>query len=122
MSTGWARGTAVGERFFRPSGAARRKPPSPGLTPGATFCRRSAAGIRWRGLFQTGFKKVPSKKRHRAAAAHFDPPKPSYRREFIVGLNAVIRAETRERRLGETLAALAAGKKWIDRQPPSATE
>ena len=68
------------------------------------------------------FKKALREKRHRAAAAHFDSLKPSYRREFIVWLTVAKRAETRERRLGETLAALAAGKKWIDRKPPSATE
>ena len=68
------------------------------------------------------FKKALREKRNRAAAAHFESLKPSYRREFIVWLTMAKRAETRERRLKETLTALAAGKKWIDRKPTSAPE
>lgn len=50
------------------------------------------------------------------AAAHFARFAPSYRKEYVVWLTSAKREETREKRLSESLAALAAGRKWIDRK------
>ena len=55
-------------------------------------------------------------KKNRAASAFFDSLKPTYQREYI-GWNTFLKTEaTREKRLAETLAALAAGKKWAQRR------
>jgi hypothetical protein len=41
---------------------------------------------------------------------------PTYQREYLVWLSTAKREETREQRLAQTLKALAAGRKWIDRK------
>jgi hypothetical protein len=55
-------------------------------------------------------------KAHRKAAAFFASLAPTYQREYLVWLTAAKRAETREQRLAQTLAALAAGRKWAQRK------
>ena len=64
------------------------------------------------------FKKALN--RDRAAAAGFAKLSPSCRREYLVWLTTAKRDETRERRLAETLGALASGRKWAQRKPDSA--
>ena len=59
-------------------------------------------------------------KRDRAAAAGFAKLSPSCQREYLVWLTTAKRDETRERRLAETLAALASGRKWAQRKADSA--
>lgn len=54
-------------------------------------------------------------KKNRAAAAGFRSLSPSCQREYLVWLTTAKRAETRDRRLAQTLAALDAGRTWIDR-------
>ena len=56
-------------------------------------------------------------KRDRAAAAGFARLSPSCQREYLVWLSTAKREETRAKRLAQTLAALATGRKWIDRRP-----
>lgn len=53
---------------------------------------------------------------NKQAAAGFASFAPTYQREYIVWLSTAKRDATRARRLAETLAALAAGRKWIDRK------
>src|SRR5262249_52210216 len=55
-------------------------------------------------------------KRERAAAAFFRSLAPTYQREYLVWLTTAKREETRAARLQQTLAALAAGRKWQDRR------
>ena len=55
-------------------------------------------------------------KTYRAAAAGFHKLSPSCQREYLVWLTTAKRDETRSARLAQTLAALAAGRKWIDRK------
>ena len=55
-------------------------------------------------------------KTNRAAAAGFQKLSPSCQREYLVWLTTAKREETRTTRLAQTLAALAAGRKWIDRK------
>jgi hypothetical protein len=55
-------------------------------------------------------------KKNRAAAAGFERLAPTYQREYIVWLATAKRPETREKRLTETLAALASGRKWLQRK------
>ncbi|MEO7319933.1 MAG: YdeI/OmpD-associated family protein [Chthoniobacteraceae bacterium] len=55
-------------------------------------------------------------KRDRAAAAGFARLSPSCQREYIIWVTVAKRPETREKRLVQTLAALATGRKWIDRR------
>lgn len=62
------------------------------------------------------FKKALAEKRNRAAAENFRKLAPSCQREYLVWLTIAKRPETRERRLNETLAALAAGRKWEQRK------
>ncbi len=59
-------------------------------------------------------------KKNRAAAAGFAKLSPSCQREWLVWLTTAKRAETRERRLAETLVALASGRKWAQRKAGSA--
>ena len=56
-------------------------------------------------------------KKNRAAAAGFAKLSPSCQREYLVWLTTAKREETRNARLAKTLAALATGRKWIDRKP-----
>lgn len=62
------------------------------------------------------FQKALAEKRHRLAAAFFQFLAPTYQREYLVWLTTAKQPETRNRRLRETLAALAAGRKWIHRK------
>jgi len=57
-----------------------------------------------------------AKKKHRKAAESYAKLAPTYQREYLVWLTTAKRPETRARRLAETLAALADGRKWIDRK------
>ena len=54
--------------------------------------------------------------RYRAAAAGFAKLSPSCQREWLVWLTTAKREETRASRLAQTLAALALGRRWIDRK------
>ena len=54
--------------------------------------------------------------RNRTAAGSFRSLAPSCQREYLVWLTTAKRPETRARRLAETLAALAAGRKWAQRK------
>lgn len=62
------------------------------------------------------FKHSLSEKRNRTAAESFKKLAPSCQREYLVWLTMAKRPETRARRLRETLAALAAGRKWAQRK------
>ncbi len=55
-------------------------------------------------------------KKNRSAAAGFQKLSPSCQREYLVWLSTAKREETRHARLAQTLAALATGRKWIDRK------
>jgi len=61
------------------------------------------------------FKQALAKKANRVAAENFRRLAPSCQREYIVWLTMAKRGETRARRLKETLAALAKGRKWAHR-------
>ena len=65
------------------------------------------------------FTKALAMKKHRAAADGFARLSPSCQREWLVWLTTAKRDETRERRLRGTLAALAHGRKWIERKMDS---
>ncbi len=62
------------------------------------------------------FKKALAAKQNRAAAENFRKLAPSCQREYLVWLTTAKRPETRARRLAETLAALAHGRKWAQRR------
>ena len=62
------------------------------------------------------FKKALGEKRNRVAAESFRALAPSCQREYLVWLTTAKLPETRARRLKETLAALAAGRKWAQRK------
>lgn len=55
-------------------------------------------------------------KKDRAAAAFFETLKPTYQREYIAWNTFAKLPETKAKRLAETMAALAAGKKWAQRR------
>jgi uncharacterized protein YdeI (YjbR/CyaY-like superfamily) len=55
-------------------------------------------------------------KRNNKAAAFFAELKPTYQREYLVWVSTAKRDETREQRVSQTIKALAAGLKWIDRK------
>ncbi len=55
-------------------------------------------------------------KQDKKAATGFAALSVSCQREYLVWLTTAKRPETRERRLTETLAALAAGRKWAQRK------
>jgi uncharacterized protein YdeI (YjbR/CyaY-like superfamily) len=55
-------------------------------------------------------------KKNKAAAAFFDSLKPTYQREYKVWVGTAKQPQTIERRLKETLTALAAGRKWAQRK------
>ena len=55
-------------------------------------------------------------KKSHAASAFFDSLKPTYQREYIAWNTFVKTDEARARRLAETLAALAARRKWAQRK------
>lgn len=62
------------------------------------------------------FKEALGEKRNRDAAETFQRMAPSCQREYLVWLTTAKRPETRARRLSETLAALADGRKWAQRK------
>lgn len=55
-------------------------------------------------------------KKNHAAAAFFENLKPTYQREYMVWVGSAKLPETQQKRLLETLKALAAGKKWAQRR------
>jgi uncharacterized protein YdeI (YjbR/CyaY-like superfamily) len=55
-------------------------------------------------------------KKDNKAAAFFESLKPTYQREYKVWISTAKQEETLQRRLNETIRALAAGKKWIQRR------
>jgi hypothetical protein len=57
-------------------------------------------------------------KKHKKAAGFFASLAPTYQREYLQWLSSAKREETRNQRLQQTLRALAAGHKWIDRKKP----
>ena len=62
------------------------------------------------------FKEALAQKKHLAAAANFRARSPTCQREYLVWVSTAKLPETRERRLKQTLAALAKGRKWVDRK------
>ena len=62
------------------------------------------------------FKKALADKKHRAAAENFKKLSPSCQREYLVWLTTAKLPETQQRRLKQTLAALATGRKWAQRK------
>ncbi len=62
------------------------------------------------------FAKALAARKNSRAAAGFAKLSPSCQREWLVWLSTAKRDETRARRLRETLAALAHGRKWIERK------
>jgi len=62
------------------------------------------------------FRQALARPRNRAAAVGFEALSPSCQREYLVWLSTAKLPETRARRLAETLAALAAGRKWAQRK------
>jgi hypothetical protein len=55
-------------------------------------------------------------KANKTAAAFYASLAPTYQREYLVWLTTATRQETRTQRLAQTLAALAAGRKWAQRK------
>ena len=55
-------------------------------------------------------------KKNKAAARFFEALKPTYQREYMAWVGFAKLPETQEKRLQETLKALAAGKKWAQRK------
>lgn len=55
-------------------------------------------------------------RQNNAAAAFFESLKPTYQREYMAWIGFAKLPETRQKRLEETLKALAAGKKWAQRR------
>ena len=55
-------------------------------------------------------------KANKRASACFTSLAPTYQREYLVWLTTAKREETRQQRLAQTLAALAAGRKWAQRK------
>jgi hypothetical protein len=62
------------------------------------------------------FRKALAEKRNRSAAENFRKFAPTSQREYLVWLTMAKQPETRLRRLKETLAALAKGRKWAQRK------
>jgi uncharacterized protein YdeI (YjbR/CyaY-like superfamily) len=62
------------------------------------------------------FKEAVAKREHRAEAERFKKMSATCQREYLVWLTVAKRPETRERRLRETLAALACGRRWAQRK------
>jgi uncharacterized protein YdeI (YjbR/CyaY-like superfamily) len=59
--------------------------------------------------------------KNKSAAKFFAALAPTYQREYIQWLRSAKLSETRARRLKETLAALAAGRKWAQRKTANAS-
>lgn len=62
------------------------------------------------------FKEALAQKKNRAAAENFRSLSPTCQREYLVWVSTAKLPETRARRLQETLAALAKGRKWAQRK------
>ena len=62
------------------------------------------------------FKLALKQRTNRAAAANFKKLSATCQREYLVWLSTAKLPETRRRRLSQTLAALASGRKWIQRK------
>jgi len=62
------------------------------------------------------FKAALATRENRAAAENFKKLSATCQREYLVWLTMAKRPETREKRLRETLAALARGRKWAQRK------
>jgi len=62
------------------------------------------------------FKRALALKRNRLAAENYRKFAPSCQREYLVWLSTAKRPETLARRLAETLAALAHGRRWAQRK------
>jgi hypothetical protein len=62
------------------------------------------------------FRQALAEPRNRSAAVGFRKLAPTYQREYLVWLTMAKRPETRAKRLKETLAALAHGRKWAQRK------
>ena len=62
------------------------------------------------------FAKALSQKKNRRSAEGFARLSPTCQREYLVWLTTAKREETRAQRLNQTLKALAADRKWIDRK------
>ena len=62
------------------------------------------------------FREALKQSQNRAAAAGFKEMSISCQREYLVWLSTAKLPETRARRLKETLAALASGRKWAQRK------
>lgn len=62
------------------------------------------------------FKEALAMKKNRKAARNLHAFSPTCQREYLVRLSTAKLPETRERRLKETLAALAKGNKWAQRK------
>jgi hypothetical protein len=62
------------------------------------------------------FKQALAAKQHRAAAEGFKKLSPTCQREYLVWLTMAKQPETRDRRLAQTLTALKAGRKWVERK------
>lgn len=67
-------------------------------------------------LMPAYFKKALAEKRNKVAADNLRKLAPSCQQEYVVWLATAKMPETQERRLKETLAALAAGRKWAQRK------
>lgn len=76
-------------------------------------------GKRRRWPMPANLKKALSEKRHRAAAETFRRLAPTYQQEYIVWIAVAKQPDTQARRLKETLAALAGGRKWAQRKQPA---
>lgn len=55
-------------------------------------------------------------RKNKAARVFFDSLKPTYQREYLIWVGTAKRPETQQRRLEETVTALAAGRKWVHRK------
>ena len=62
------------------------------------------------------FKKALALRKNRTAAENFRSMSATCQREYLVWLSMAKLAETRERRLKQTLAALNHGRKWVQRK------
>jgi hypothetical protein len=62
------------------------------------------------------FQEALAQKKHRAAAENFRSLAPTCQREYLVWVSTAKLPETRARRLAQTLAALAKGRKWGQRK------
>jgi len=62
------------------------------------------------------FKEALTQKKNRAAAENFRSLSPTCQREYLVWVSTAKLPETRARRMKQTLAALAKGRKWVQRK------